>query len=93
MRRTKWQLKPLMKLEQVVLIISCLLSGILTKPDLVDKGSEESMVDIIHNLVIPLKKGYMMVRCRGQLEITENISLTEATKREENFFKNHRYFQ
>uniref|UniRef100_A0A4W6D5Y3 Interferon-induced GTP-binding protein Mx n=1 Tax=Lates calcarifer TaxID=8187 RepID=A0A4W6D5Y3_LATCA len=44
--------------------------GILTKPDLVDKGTEETVVDIVHNEVIHLKKGYMIVKCRGQKEIT-----------------------
>uniref|UniRef100_A0A3B3BAA8 Interferon-induced GTP-binding protein Mx n=1 Tax=Oryzias melastigma TaxID=30732 RepID=A0A3B3BAA8_ORYME len=38
--------------------------GILTKPDLVDKGTEENVVDIINNKAIPLKKGYMIVKCR-----------------------------
>ncbi|XP_028261295.1 interferon-induced GTP-binding protein Mx-like [Parambassis ranga] len=67
--------------------------GVLTKPDLVDKGTEETMVKILLNEIIPLKKGYMMVKCRGQQEITERVSLTEATEREEAFFKDHAYFQ
>uniref|UniRef100_A0A671UM66 Interferon-induced GTP-binding protein Mx n=1 Tax=Sparus aurata TaxID=8175 RepID=A0A671UM66_SPAAU len=66
--------------------------GILTKPDLVDKGTEETVVDIVHNEVIHLKKGYMIVKCRGQKEITEKVSLTEATERENAFFKDHVYF-
>lgn len=64
-------------------------TGILTKPDLVDKGTEETVVDIVHNEVIPLKKGYMIVRCRGQKEIMEKVSLSEATEREKAFFKDH----
>ncbi|KAL3977917.1 C-terminal binding protein [Sarotherodon galilaeus] len=67
--------------------------GILTKPDLVDKGTEENMVKIVHNEVIPLKKGYMVVKCRGQKEITEKVSLSEALKNEEAFFKEHAHFQ
>ncbi|XP_060926110.1 interferon-induced GTP-binding protein Mx-like [Limanda limanda] len=66
--------------------------GILTKPDLVDKGSEESVIDIVHNEVIPLKKGYMIVRCRGQQEITDKVSLMEALEREKTFFTEHAYF-
>ncbi|XP_047203749.1 interferon-induced GTP-binding protein Mx-like [Girardinichthys multiradiatus] len=66
--------------------------GILTKPDLVDKGTEETVVEIVHNEVIQLKKGYMIVKCRGQKEITEKVSLTEAIEREKDFFKNHAYF-
>ncbi|XP_068449701.1 interferon-induced GTP-binding protein Mx-like isoform X2 [Clinocottus analis] len=67
--------------------------GVLTKPDLVDKGTEEAVVEIVRNLVVHLKKGYMIVRCRGQKEITERVSLTEATKREKAFFKDHVHFK
>lgn len=76
-------------------IISIILSpeGILTKPDLVDKGTEETVVDIVHNEVIHLKKGYMIVRCRGQKEITDKVSLCEATEREKAFFMDHAHFQ
>ncbi|XP_051269586.1 interferon-induced GTP-binding protein Mx [Dicentrarchus labrax] len=66
--------------------------GILTKPDLVDKGTEETVVDIVHNEVIHLRKGYMIVKCRGQKEITEKVSLTEAIEREKAFFKDHVFF-
>ncbi|XP_075870264.1 interferon-induced GTP-binding protein Mx-like [Nelusetta ayraudi] len=67
--------------------------GILTKPDLVDKGTEEMVVDVVHNEVIHLRKGYMIVKCRGQKEITEKVSLTEAAEREKAFFEAHAYFQ
>jgi len=69
------------------------ISGILTKPDLVDKGTEETVVEIVHNEVIQLSKGYMIVKCRGQKEITEKVSLSEAIEREKDFFKNHAYFK
>ncbi|CDQ91101.1 unnamed protein product [Oncorhynchus mykiss] len=59
--------------------------GILTKPDLVDKGTEETVVDIVHNEVIHLTKGYMI----GPEGIMERVSLTEATEREKAFFKEH----
>ncbi|XP_070848763.1 interferon-induced GTP-binding protein Mx-like [Chaetodon trifascialis] len=67
--------------------------GILTKPDLVDKGAEGNVVDIVHNEVIHLKKGYMIVRCRGQKEITDKVSLSEAIEREKAFFRDHVHFQ
>ncbi|MEQ2183062.1 hypothetical protein GOODEAATRI_028767 [Goodea atripinnis] len=51
------------------------LFSILTKPDLVDKGTEETVVEIVHNEVIQLKKGYMIVKCRGQKEITEKVNI------------------
>ncbi|XP_041837169.1 interferon-induced GTP-binding protein Mx-like [Melanotaenia boesemani] len=67
--------------------------GILTKPDLLDKGTEETTVEILQNKVIHLKKGYMIVRCRGQKEITEKVSLTDAIEKERAFFKDHPHFQ
>ncbi|XP_071771725.2 interferon-induced GTP-binding protein Mx3-like isoform X1 [Centroberyx gerrardi] len=66
--------------------------GILTKPDLVDKGTEDTVVKTLHNEVIPLKKGYMIVKCRGQKEIVDQVSLSEATRRETAFFKEHAHF-
>ncbi|XP_053471503.1 interferon-induced GTP-binding protein MxA [Ictalurus furcatus] len=66
--------------------------GILTKPDLVDKGTEETVVSIIHNEIIYLTKGYMIVRCRGQKEIMDRVSLHEATEKEKDFFKDHPHF-
>ncbi|XP_065110264.1 interferon-induced GTP-binding protein MxB-like [Paramisgurnus dabryanus] len=66
--------------------------GILTKPDLVDKGTEETVIDIVHNEVINLTKGYMIVRCRGQKEILDEVTLDEATETEKAFFKDHPHF-
>ncbi|XP_078416453.1 interferon-induced GTP-binding protein Mx3-like [Cetorhinus maximus] len=63
--------------------------GILTKPDLVDKGTEGNVVDIIQNLVVELKKGYMIVKCRGQQEINDQLTLSEAIKKERKFFEDH----
>ncbi|KAM7422093.1 hypothetical protein PAMA_010256 [Pampus argenteus] len=67
--------------------------GILTKPDLVDKGTEETVVQIVHNEVIPLKKGYMIVRCRGQKDITKKMSLAKAIERENAFFSDNVHFK
>ncbi|XP_051269579.1 interferon-induced GTP-binding protein Mx isoform X1 [Dicentrarchus labrax] len=67
--------------------------GILTKPDLVDKGTEETVVNTVHNEIIHLRKGYMIVKCRGQKEIKEKVTLTEAIEREKAFFKDHVHFQ
>ncbi|KAK9952344.1 hypothetical protein ABG768_018189 [Culter alburnus] len=67
--------------------------AILTKPDLIDKGTERNIVDIVHNKVIPLHKGYVIVKCRGQQQIDENIPLEEAKQMERDFFQNHDYFR
>ncbi|XP_074845076.1 interferon-induced GTP-binding protein Mx1-like [Carettochelys insculpta] len=67
--------------------------GILTKPDLVDKGTEESVVDIVRNLVIHLRKGYMIVKCRGQQDIHNNLTLADAIQKERAFFEHHGHFR
>ncbi|NXA73193.1 MX protein, partial [Thryothorus ludovicianus] len=67
--------------------------GILTKPDLVDRGTEETIVKILQNRVIPLKKGYMIVKCRGQQDIHNNMTLAAAIQQERNFFENHKHFR
>ncbi|KAI4877136.1 hypothetical protein NFI96_026490 [Prochilodus magdalenae] len=66
--------------------------AILTKPDLVDKGTEKNVLDVVRNQVIPLSKGYIIVKCRGQKQIDEKISLAEATRVERDFFKRHEHF-
>ncbi|XP_007172778.2 interferon-induced GTP-binding protein Mx2 isoform X1 [Balaenoptera acutorostrata] len=67
--------------------------GILTKPDLVDKGTEKGVLKVVQNLTYRLKKGYMIVKCRGQQEVTNKLSLAEATKKEMMFFQTHPYFR
>ncbi|XP_020007585.2 interferon-induced GTP-binding protein Mx1 [Castor canadensis] len=67
--------------------------GILTKPDLVDKGTEDEVVNVVRNLVYHLKKGYMIVKCRGQQDIQEQMSLTQALQNERSFFEDHPHFR
>uniref|UniRef100_A0A8C7ACT7 Interferon-induced GTP-binding protein Mx2 n=1 Tax=Neovison vison TaxID=452646 RepID=A0A8C7ACT7_NEOVI len=67
--------------------------GVLTKPDLVDKGAEPTVMKVAQNLTYHLQKGYMMVRCRGQEEITNRLSLAEATRKETMFFQKHPHFR
>ncbi|XP_012691021.2 myxovirus (influenza virus) resistance G isoform X2 [Clupea harengus] len=66
--------------------------AILTKPDLVDHGTEKNILEIVHNEVIPLRKGYIVVKCRGQQQIQERVPLAEATKMERDFFRQNKYF-
>ncbi|NXS87080.1 MX protein, partial [Erpornis zantholeuca] len=67
--------------------------GVLTKPDLVDKGTEEGVIKVLQNRVIPLKKGYMIVRCRGQQDIHNKLTLAAAIQQERSFFESHKYFR
>ncbi|KAM7132918.1 interferon-induced GTP-binding protein Mx1 isoform 1-T2 [Molossus nigricans] len=67
--------------------------GILTKPDLVDRGTEDKVVDVVRNFVYHLKKGYMIVKCRGQQDIQDQLSLPQALHKEREFFENHPHYK
>lgn len=69
------------------------LQAILTKPDLIDPGAEKNVLEIVHNKVIILNMGYVIVKCRGQKQIDENMSITRAIEEELEFFQNHEHFR
>lgn len=58
-----------------------------------DRGTEDKVVDVVRNLVCHLKKGYMIVKCRGQQDIQDQLSLAEALKKERAFFEDNPYFR
>jgi hypothetical protein len=59
--------------------------GILTKPDLVDKGAEQDIIDLVRGRKNKLKLGYCVVRNRGKQE--RNATLAERHRVESEFFK------
>ncbi|XP_064595685.1 interferon-induced GTP-binding protein Mx-like [Liolophura sinensis] len=67
--------------------------GVLTKPDLIDKGAEAQVLRAVNNQVIHLKKGYTMVKCRGQAAVDKKQTLQEAIQDEKDFFEYHDKFR
>ncbi|KAI8498026.1 Mx1p [Branchiostoma belcheri] len=67
--------------------------GVLTKPDLIDRGTENITVDIVNNRKYALKKGYTIIKCRGQVDIENKVSLSDAMDKEEMFFQKHEHFK
>ncbi|MGH0184185.1 UNVERIFIED_CONTAM: hypothetical protein FKN15_014379 [Acipenser sinensis] len=67
--------------------------AVLTKPDLIDKGAEEQVNKLLRNELVFLQKGYLIVRCRGQQDIDDKMSLSEALKQEIEFFKSNKHFR
>jgi GTPase SAR1 family protein len=65
--------------------------GVLTKPDLVDKGAEDEVIKILTNVKRPLQHGYFMLKNRSQDEVGRNISFKEARQSEIDFFANSPY--
>ncbi|PPQ67650.1 hypothetical protein CVT25_012678 [Psilocybe cyanescens] len=61
--------------------------GVLTKVDLMDKGTD--VVDILAGRIIPLRLGYVPVVNRGQRDIEQNKAISAALDNEREFFENH----
>jgi len=65
--------------------------GVLTKPDLVDKGAEDEVMEVLMNQRKELKHGYYMLKNRSQEALKANMSLEEAHKEEMLYFQKSRY--
>ncbi|KAJ2612590.1 vacuolar protein sorting-associated protein 1 [Coemansia sp. RSA 1365] len=65
--------------------------GVLTKVDLMDKGTD--VIDILAGRVIPLRLGYVPVVNRGQKDIETKRSIRSALDNEREFFESHSSYQ
>ncbi|CBZ50780.1 strain CBS138 chromosome D complete sequence,related [Neospora caninum Liverpool] len=61
--------------------------GVVTKVDTLEEGADCS--EVLRNRIIPLKRGYVGVVCRGQRHTAEKMSIREGLKEEESFFRSH----
>mmetsp|Transcript_18992 Transcript_18992/g.31134 ORF Transcript_18992/g.31134 Transcript_18992/m.31134 type:complete len:1083 (-) Transcript_18992:172-3420(-) len=61
--------------------------GVITKLDLMDQGTDAK--DVLLGKVYPLKKGYIGVVNRSQLDINKNKSIRDALDAERAFFQSH----
>jgi hypothetical protein len=48
--------------------------GVLTKPDLIDKGGEENIISLVEGKRNPLGLRYCIVRNRGQSELSSDAA-------------------
>ena len=58
--------------------------GILTKPDLINKGAEQDTIDLVRGRKKKLKLGYYLIRNRGKKE--QNLTLVERNHLKSTFF-------
>lgn len=65
--------------------------GVITKLDLMDKGTDAR--DIFENKQFPLRRGYVGVVCRSQKDIDNQKDIATALKDEHNFFMRHSYYR
>jgi len=67
--------------------------GVLTKLDLVGRGSEDEVVQVLENVRKPLQLGYVGIKCRSQAGLKDNQSLEDARTDETTFFATHPVFK
>ena len=63
--------------------------GVITKLDLMDEGT--NALDIFEGKLCPLRKGYIGIVNRSQMEINGNKGIDDALKKEKEFFQNSPY--
>ncbi|BFU19786.1 dynamin-1 family protein [Entamoeba histolytica HM-3:IMSS] len=61
--------------------------GVLTKMDIMDKGTDA--MDVLYGRVYPLKLGYIGVLNRSQHDIDTNVPIKTALTKEKEWFSNH----
>lgn len=61
--------------------------SVITKPDLVDKGAEDSVIQLLMNKTKKLKLFYHCVKCRGQKQLNKGTSLETGIEHERDFFR------
>lgn len=66
--------------------------GVLTKIDIIDKGTETTTLAILKNEVHYLKLGWIAIMNRSQKDIDGKKPIAKHLLDEENFFKSHEYF-
>ena len=57
-----------------------------------DRGAEGEVLAILNNQRVALKKGYTIVKCRGQQAIKDGQALDKAMADEMEFFEHHEHF-
>jgi replication fork clamp-binding protein CrfC len=65
--------------------------GVLTKLDLMDRGTDA--LDALAGRIIPLQLGYVGVVNRCQSDVEKGISIKEARRLEANFFATHKSYR
>ena len=64
--------------------------GVLTKPDRIPQGEEDSWIEFIRNTKVPLKHGWYFVKQPDSQQIRDGITWSQARARETSFFRDQR---
>lgn len=60
---------------------------VLTKVDLMDPGTD--LLSVLQGRLVKVKLGFVPVICRGELSVRGHLSIEQALRREEQFFREH----
>ncbi|KAJ3227335.1 hypothetical protein HDU81_006766 [Chytriomyces hyalinus] len=67
--------------------------AIITKPDAIDPGAEQSVLDLLMNKKKALRLGYHAVRCRGKQHHDDKMTIPEGLDMERDFFMKHKVWK
>eukprot|EP01038_Epipyxis_sp_PR26KG_P016092 gene16092-21861_t len=59
---------------------------VITKPDLIDVGAEQEVKELLLGHRIVCELGFHMVKCRGQKDLNDNVSIEVGLDKEMRFF-------
>lgn len=63
---------------------------VITKPDLVDEGAEQGVIDLLcGRKTRDFKLGFHAVKCRGQKDLDASVDIATGLQREKEFFQEH----
>jgi GTPase SAR1 family protein len=61
---------------------------VITKPDLIDSGAEDDVLQLLRGEKIKFDLGFHMIKGRGQAELDQNMSIAGGLTVESSFFQN-----
>ena len=69
------------------------ITGVLTKPDLVDRGAETDIVNMVRTPDrYKIRKGFTIVKLRSKEDMDNGMPLDAAFTQEKEYFRSHPHF-
>jgi hypothetical protein len=60
---------------------------VITKPDLIDKGAEKGVLELLRGDEMDFELGFHMIKCPGQQDRNEHVTVEAASAAEMSFFR------
>ena len=76
-----------------IVVIFNYYAGVLTKPDLVDRGAEADIVTMVNSPDrYKIRKGFTIVKLRSKEDVDSGMPLHVAFSQEKDYFKSHPFY-